>query len=53
MALALSIAVIIGAAAPVTMVSSDSSQDAIRGLDLNVFSSIAPNSPSGLLAQLR
>lgn len=51
-ALALSVAVVVGTIAPVTVGTSNSSQAAIRGLDLDVFSSIAPNSPSGLLAKL-
>lgn len=52
-ALALSVAVTIGAVAPFSMSFADSSQAAIRGLDLNVFSSMAPNAPSGLLAKIR
>jgi hypothetical protein len=52
-ALALSIAVAVGAVAPLTMNFSESSQAAARGLDLSVFSIMAPNAPSGLLAKIR
>jgi len=52
-ALALSVAVAIGAVAPLSMSFADSSQAAVQGLDLNVFSSMAPNAPSGLLAKIR
>ncbi len=52
-ALAFSIAIAVGAVAPLTMSFSESSQAAVRGLDLNVFSSMAPNAPSGLLGKIR
>ncbi len=51
-ALAFSIAIAVGAVAPLTMSFAESSQAAVRGLDLNVFSSMAPNAPSGLLAKI-
>ncbi len=51
-ALALVVAVAIGAALPLTFRSADDSR-AISGLDLNVFSSISPHAPSGLLAKIQ
>lgn len=49
-ALAVTAAVIFGAVVPITF-KTDSTSLAVTGLDLNVFSSSAPNAPSGLLAK--
>ena len=49
-ALAVTAAVIFGAAVPITL-KPDSTSLAVTSLDLNVFSSSAPNAPSGLLAK--
>ncbi len=49
-ALAVTAAVVFGAALPITW-KSDSGSQAAASLDLNVFSSSAPNAPSGLLAK--
>jgi hypothetical protein len=49
-ALAVTAAVMIGAMLPLAWQTDDTAQ-IIEGLDLNVFSSSAPNAPSGLLAK--
>ena len=48
-AMAVTAAVIFGAAVPISL-QTDNTTMAVKGLDLNVFSSSAPNAPSGLLA---
>lgn len=48
---AVTAALVIGLAAPLAMARSDTEQT-IAGLDLNVFSSVAPNVPSGLLSRI-
>lgn len=49
-AMAVTAAVIFGAAMPISL-QTDSTTMAVKGLDLNVFSSSAPNAPSGLLVK--
>jgi hypothetical protein len=48
---AVTAALVVGLAAPLALARSDTDQT-IAGLDLNVFSSVAPNVPSGLLNRI-